>query len=489
MPLLAAPGAFTLSGSAYCSNVNSGQPGVHLSWTTSANATQYDIYFSGQGKIGSVPAGGSNTYDTTYFAAGGFTRSYYLIANDASGGTTTSNTVDVFIPSDICPPAPFTVSGNAGCDNGTPTVLLNWTASNQQPTFRVFRDGSQISRDLNWTDRRSFLDIKVVAGHSYTYTVTATTTDKTTTTPPLDITVPSTICDNEPPPPGPFSASASAFCSNNAPAVHVNWTASSGAASYVVNRNGTPVSGTLPSSAVSFDDSGVTPGQNSSYVIVASNSGGTASATADVAVPAASACAPPAITLTETTSCSVIASPPLPVVVLNWSSSGTATGYLILRDGMQIGAVNANITGFEDTGTTSGQTYLYVVRALSSGGGTDSNSVSVFVDPAVCQGSGLCEVSCAATVPVGVVGVPVPFALDQTPSCSNGSTINVTWTFGDATMANELAPHHIYASAGIYTWNVTITGPGVRSCTNAGTVTVTSPPAQQIPPKRRAARH
>src|SRR5258708_22696724 len=110
MPLLAVPGAFTLSGSAYCSDVNSGQPGVHLSWTASANATQYDIYLSGQGKIDSVPAGGSNTYDTTYLAAVFQTRSYYLIAKDNSVGTTTSNTVDVFIPPDVCPPRPFTVS-------------------------------------------------------------------------------------------------------------------------------------------------------------------------------------------------------------------------------------------------------------------------------------------------------------------------------------------------------------------------------------------
>jgi hypothetical protein len=482
MPLPAAPGAFTLSGSAYCSDVDSGQPGVHLSWTTSVNATQYDIYFPGQGKIGSVPAGGSNTYDTTYFVSIFQTRSYYLIANDASGGTATSNTVDVFIPGDVCPPRPFTVSGNASCDNGSPAVHLRWTASSQQPTFRVYRDGSQISGDLNWSNL-GFNDKTAVAGHSYTYTVTATNGSKTTTAPPLNISISSTMCSSGPPPPGPFSASASAFCVNNAPAVHVSWTGSSDATSYVVSRNGAPISGTLPATAMSFDDTAAPVGQSSTYVVMASNSGGSASATAGTVVPTASVCSPPAFTLTATTTCSPIASPPLPVVTLNWSAT-TASSFVVIRDGAQIGSVNGNTTVFDDSGTAAGQTYMYVVRAVGAGGGsTDSNSVSVTVDPAVCQP--LCEVSCAANVPAGVVGVPIPFALQQTPSCN---TISATWTFGDSTTANELSPKHVYASPGTYRWSVTISGPGVQSCTNTGTVAVTAP-GPQIPPKHRAARH
>jgi hypothetical protein len=426
-----------------------------------------------------VQAGGSNTFDTSYFVSISETRSYYVVANDASGGTATSNTVDVFIPDDACPPPPFTLSGIASCDHGSPAVHLKWHSSSQQPTFRVYRDGSQISGDLNWTTE-NFSDSTPVPGHSYTYTVTASN-GKTTTTPPLDIDVSSSICSGGVPPPGPFTASASASCLNNAPAVHVSWTASSDATSYVVTRDGVAISGTLPATAMSFDDAAAPVGQSSSYAVMASNSGGNAGATAGTVVPTASACSPPAFTLTATTTCSVLA--PSPVVTLNWSAT-TANSFVIMRDGAQIGSVAGSSTTFADSGTDEGQTYVYVVRAVGAGGGsTDSNSVSVTVDSAVCHPP--CTVSCAVNVPAGVVGVAIPFALQQTPSCD---TITVVWTFGDLTTANELSPKHVYASPGTYQWSVMISGPGVQSCANTGTVAVTSP-EPQILPKRRAARH
>ncbi len=484
LPLVAAPGAFTLSGSAFCSSPNSGQPGVHLTWTTSANATQYDVYMASQeAPIGSVPAGGSNTFDTTYFAAIFQTRTYHLIAKDNSGGTSTSNSVDVFIPPDVCPPGPFTVSGNASCDSAAPAVHLSWGSSTQQPTFRVFREGSQISGALNWTNQ-SFTDGGAVAGRSYTYTVTASNASKSTTTPPLNITISSTICSGGTPPPGAFSASASPFCTNGTPGARVNWTASSGATSYVVNRNGAPVSGTLPSGATSYDDTAAPAGQSSSYVVVASNSAGSATATAGNVVPS---CPPSAFSLTATAACSAIASPPLPVVTLDWSAAAaTTTSYLIIRDGIQTGLVNGNTMTFTDTEAVAGQTYQYVVRAVGPGGNTDSNSVFLAIDPAICGAPPSCELSCAANVPAtGVTGGAISFALLQAPSCSQ---FYVVWTFGDSTNASELAQTHVYTSPGIYQWNVTIVGSGGHSCTNSGTITITSP-APQIPPKRRVARH
>jgi chitodextrinase len=481
LPLLAAPGAFTLSGSAFCSNANTAQPGVHLTWTTSANATQYDVYMAGQdASIGSVPAGESNTFDTTYFAAIDQTRSYHLIARDGSGGTSTSNSVDVFIPGDVCPPGPFTVSGNASCDSGTPAVHLSWGSSTQQPTFRVYRDGTQISGDLNWTNQ-SFTDKSAVAGRSYTYTVTASNGSKSTTTPPLNITISSTICSGGSPPPGAFSASVSSFCTNGTPGARVTWTPSSGATSYVVNRNGAPVSGMLSSGTSSYDDATASSGHSSSYVVVASNSSGSTPATAGDVVPS---CPPPAFSLTATAACSASA-PPLPVITLNWSAAGTATSYLIIRDGMQAGSVNGSTTTFTDTEAMAGQTYQYVVRAVGPGGDTDSNSVSIATDPAIC-GAPPCDLSCSASVAAaGVTGDHISFALLQAPSCSQ---FYVSWTFGDSTYVNEVAPTHVYASPGTYTWSVAVVGLGGHTCTNSGTITVTSA-APQIPPKRRAARH
>jgi chitodextrinase len=263
----------------------------------------------------------------------------------------------------------------------------------------------------------------------------------------------------------------------------VNWTASSGATSYVVNRNDAPVSGTLPSGATSYDDTAAPAGQSNSYVVVASNSGGSATATAGNVVPS---CPPSAFSLTATAACSAITSPPLPVVTLDWSAAATTTSYLIIRDGIQTGLVNGNTMTFTDTEAIAGQTYQYVVRAVGPGGNTDSNSVFLAIDPAICGAPPSCELSCAANVSAtGVTGGAISFALLQAPSCGQ---FYVVWTFGDSTNASELAQTHVYTSPGIYQWNVTIVGSGGHSCTNSGTITITSP-APQIPPKRRAARH
>jgi fibronectin type 3 domain-containing protein len=455
-------------------------PAIRVTWTSAAFAASYVV------NRGGTPISGSLSADTTSFddanVTAGQTYSYTVTASNTSGSATSPAAQATVANLPCIPNAPgqFSAAANAGCEGNVAVVHVSWTTSTGADSYVVKRDGAPVSGTLPASSTANFNDTNLPSGHSYTYTVTASNGSGTTTTSsPASVTVSS--CGSPQQPPGAFTASSSAFCNSGAAAVRVAWTTGAGAASYVVNRNGTPVSGTLGSTATSFDDATVIAGQSYSYDVVASNSGGSRSATAGTIVPSAAVCPPPAFTLVATTSCSPIASPPLPVVTLNWSAAATATSYLILRSGVQIGSVGGNTTSFEDAGTTRGLAYDYVVRAIGPGGATDSNRVTVMIDPTACQLP--CANSCAASVAVtAAVLTPVHFALQLLDTCG----LEVTWNFGDGSSSHELAPNHSYSTAGQFHWSVTIGNESQGMCQNSATITVTGATA---PPKRRAVRH
>src|ERR1700760_478898 len=186
---------------------------------------------------------------------------------------------------------------------------------------------------------------------------------------------------------------------------------------------------------------------------------------------------PPAFSLTAMALCNPVGSPPVPLVTLNWSAAATATSYLIIRDGAQVRSVDGSTTTFNDTNVLRGQTYVYIVRAVGPGGSSDSNAVTLSIDPSICEG---CVVTCTTQVPQNAsVLVPVRFALQQSPCSAAG----VVWTFGDGTTSADFSPSHTYTSAGAFHWTVTVAGDGNDSCQNSGTITVTAPAP---PTKRRA---
>jgi fibronectin type 3 domain-containing protein len=455
-------------------------PAVRVTWTTAAFATSYVVNRGGTPISGSLPADATSFDDVNVTA--GQTYSYTVTASNTSGSATSpaAQATVANLPCIPNPPGQFSAAANAGCDGNVAVVHVSWTTSTGAASYVVKRDGSAISGTLP-ASTANFNDTNVPAGHSYTYTVTASNGSGTaTTSSPASVSVSS--CGSPPQqPPGTFTASSSTFCNSGAAAVRVTWTTAAGATSYVVNRNGTSVSGSLGSTATSFDDSTVIAGQTYSYDVVASNSGGSRSAAAGTIGPSAAVCPPPSFTLTATTSCSPIASPPLPVVTLNWSAAATATSYLILRSGVQIGSVGGNTTSFDDAGTTRGLAYDYVVRAIGPGGATDSNRVTVVIDPTACQLP--CAYSCAASVAVtAAVLTPVRFALQLPDTCG----LEVTWNFGDGSISHDLAPSHSYPATGQFHWSVTIGNESQGMCQNGATITVTGMTA---PPKRRAVRH
>ncbi|MEA2238037.1 MAG: hypothetical protein QOC81_2761 [Thermoanaerobaculia bacterium] len=456
-------------------------PAVRVTWTAAAFATSYVVNRSG------TPISGSLSVDTTSFddvnVTAGQTYSYTVTASNTSGSATSpaAQATVANLPCIPNQPGQFSAAANAGCDGNVAVVHVSWTTSTGADSYVVKRDGAAVSGTLPASTTANFNDTNVPSGHSYTYTVTASNGSGTTTTSsPASVSV--SFCGSPPPqPPGTFAASSNSFCNSGAAAVRITWTTASGATSYVVNRNNTPVSGTLASTATSFVDTTVIAGQSYSYEVVASNSGGSRSVSAGTIMPSAFACPPPAFTLTATASCSPIASPPLPVVTLTWSAAATATSYLILRNGVQIGSVGGNTTSFDDAGTTRGLRYDYVVRAVGPGGSTDSNRETVVIDPSMCGVP--CISSCAANVAgTAAVLTPVRFSLQSPDTCDLG----VTWSFGDGSISHDFAPSHSYSTTGQFRWSLTIGNESKGMCQNGGTITVTGATA---PPKRRAVRH
>jgi PKD repeat protein len=76
----------------------------------------------------------------------------------------------------------------------------------------------------------------------------------------------------------------------------------------------------------------------------------------------------------------------------------------------------------------------------------------------------------SATPTTGLAPLPVQFT-----DASTGSISTWSWNFGDGTTSTVQNPPHIYSTAGIYTVNLTVTGPG-GSATKAAAITVTAPP-------------
>ncbi len=191
------PGSFGLSGTAYCNTSFPEAPAVQLTWSSSSSASSYDVY-----RNGSLYAGGINgtSFDNNANVVGGQSYTYFVRAQN-SDGSTESNSITVFVPSDICPqaPGPFTLSGTAYCNTSfpeAPAVDLNWSSSARATSYDVYRNGSLYASGISGTSFDN--NANVVGGQSYTYFVRARNSDGSTDSSAIEIAIPINICENLP---------------------------------------------------------------------------------------------------------------------------------------------------------------------------------------------------------------------------------------------------------------------------------------------------
>lgn len=411
------PGPLTVTPTAFCAAGPPVTPAVHVEWTASAFATSYVVKRDGTAVSGTLSSSTTSFDDFTGIAAN-HTYNYTVTASNASGNTTSpSAPVTVTgLPCTPPPPGSFNASVNQQCNLGAPGAHVSWNQSTFADTYVVNRDGVAISGSFP-SNKTSFDDVNITPGQTYTYTVTATSGGGSTTSSPATLTVAS--CGNNTPPPSAFEAGVNTFCNAGSPAVHVFWTVGNNATSWVVNRNGSPISGTL--TADSYNDTTVTAGQTYAYSVVASNAGGSTTAQAGSITPSANVCPPPAFTLTANAACNPIVSPPQSMVSLSWSAAPTTTSYLILRDGAQIASVGGNMNNFNDGAGTG--TFNYVIRAVGPGGTTDSNMATVTVPPNFCSTPhpDLAATDIAYAIPSGLPSDTITLSVTVTNVSSNAA--------------------------------------------------------------------
>jgi alpha-tubulin suppressor-like RCC1 family protein/PKD repeat protein len=87
-----------------------------------------------------------------------------------------------------------------------------------------------------------------------------------------------------------------------------------------------------------------------------------------------------------------------------------------------------------------------------------------------------CSITCTASAPTNAsAGLAASFSSTVTPlNCSGSPAFD--WAFGDGTAhSSQQNPSHTYATAGTFSWTLTVTEGGA-SCSKTGTVTVINPP-------------
>jgi hypothetical protein len=230
----------------------------------------------------------------------------------------------------------------------------------------------------------------------------------------------------------PTNVTAVAMSTNQ---INVSWSSSSGAAGYVVYRDGTQVG--MPSTTT-FNDLGLLANTQYCYTIAASNS---------VCVSSQSSPSVCATTLTN----SVPSAPPTPATVtatavatnqinVTWSSSSGAISYIVARGGNPI--TNVSTTSYLDSGLLANSPYCYTVAATNSAGASAFSSSA-------------CATTLAAPPPAFVLNGSVsnyPGYLLMAPGMTlyaavRGRTLYVaTWSPGTYAGSNSLNDHFVLVS-------------------------------------------
>src|SRR5581483_10608766 len=227
------------------------------------------------------------------------------------------------------------------------------------------------------------------------------------------------------------------------PAVQLSWTASSGATSYQVYRNGSAVGGSLSGTSF-YNSTGLTSGQTYSYYVIATGAGGTKqSNTINVGpMPSAPANAPGNFTLSNQTPVWDTTAPAGPAVQLSWTTSSGATSYQVYRNGSAVGGSLSGTSFYNSTGLTSGQTYSYYVIATGAGGTKQSNTINVGPMPSASMGT-------------------LPAAPSSLAALASNNSVSLAWT-DNSTNETGFSVERKTGASGSY-GQIATTGQGVAA--------------------------
>jgi PKD repeat protein len=166
-------------------------------------------------------------------------------------------------------------------------------------------------------------------------------------------------------------------------------------------------------------------------------------------------------------------------VTLAWDpvTSPALAGY-VLHSGPAAGNYTTkidvgNVTSRAIANLAEGATYHFAVTAYDASGTQSSFSNDV----AATIGYSAPVANFTASASSGVA----PLALNFT-STSDGNIASYAWTFGDGTGSTAANPSHVYASPGIYSVALSVTGPGGTSAKTASNLISVQAPPDGTPP-------
>lgn len=228
--------------------------------------------------------------------------------------------------------------------------------------------------------------------------------------------------------PGTFSLTVTPECSGTVSRNVLKWTASANATSYDIYKDGNLWDSNVTSTTYT-NANGVVAGATHTYYVKAKNAGATKTNNSNgtVSVVSKRCGAPGAFTLTVSTACDNASVSNK----LTWTSSATATSYVVYRNGV-LYASNITGTTYTNTLVTAGTSYSYYVIAKNSSSLTTTNSNGT------------------KSITTATCNKPGSFSLVAKSVCDGvTSAINLTWT----NSANATS-YDVYRNGALYAANI-----------------------------------
>jgi chitinase len=368
-------GAFTLSASGTTST------GTTLSWTTPTAAnctvTGYEVYQGGVAKA--AVAAGTTTYAVTGLTAS-TAYSFYVVATDSIGNTT-SNTVSVTtLAPPSCASAPGSLTVSASGTTSTSTTL-SWTVPSEGANctltgYEVYQGG--VAKAAVAAGTTSYAVTGLTASTAYSFYIAATNAKGTTDSNTLSVTTSApTSCASAP---GSLTLSASGTTSTG---TTLSWTVPSEGTNctlsgYEVYQGGV-AKAAVAAGTTTYAVTGLTASTTYSFNIAATNSDGVTDSNTLSVTTLAPTCAtvpgaPTSLTASGTTNSST---------TLNWTASTVGTGCTVSSYTITGGpsTVTSSTTSSSITGLAASTAYTFTVKATDSFGTGTGTTVSVTTLP------------------------------------------------------------------------------------------------------------
>lgn len=312
---------------------------VTATWNTNADVALYEIALDGTSQGTTT----STSYDILNVTDG--THTVSVRARDAALNWSSYSSTGTIIIDRTAPTSPNAPTSTRAL--GSRTVVLSWNVISDAVSYKVFRDGSQIA-----TPTTNTYSDTVSSDSTYSYTIESVDASGNSST----VSSASSVVVDTSPPPVPTNPSVTGGNS-----ISLTWSASSGASTYGVYRNGSQISS---SSSTSFSE---TPADGTyTYTVTAldvySNESAQSSGvttTVDNTPPAV-----PTVTVSASTGSRV--------VTVAWDFISDAVAFEIKRNGTSL-TITASGTSYHDTVPADG-TFIYTVRAKDATGNWSSFS-------------------------------------------------------------------------------------------------------------------